>query len=369
VALQTELKLNLPVGLSQEDKAKIGEQMSKVELLIDAKETQKKSVTDSFNKQIKDLSAELHALAKQFEENTVMKEIDCIVEFNKPEKGKKTIIRTDDNTVARVVAMSEYEVKEIEQPGLFDQEKAEAQKQNEAAELTLEQAYGFDPLEYIGPQLNIDECDFFVAENFEQTKSEMDADESFTEDQFNEVRGCLFVLMTEDEHERLKADSKGQFVGMYDCNEQYSWFVFEPIPQVVPESEQELNNENKIPVYNFNPDEMDREDIESSYSGDVLEKNRIRGIFQFLDKAYVNVGGTSDQIEAFELIPAEDYVSLVHAYDKDFNYEGHKVTHMKKQFVLSNPIKIVFESEKVENDPEPQDKEEEFAEYQLPEKE
>jgi hypothetical protein len=375
MTLQTELKLWLPVPLSQEQKASLGEKMSEVELKINKKEADKKATTSRLGDEIKELEAELYAYAKQFEDNSEEVEVDCTVEFNKPEKGFKTITRTDTGKVARTEKMSEWEVKAIEQPDLFEQEqKEEADKAQKQLHDMYLAKFGFDPLDYVGPQENIDESDYFIAAEYEVAKAELE-DETFTEERFEEVKGCLFVLMGEEEFGKLKADGKGKQIGMWNCNDLYSWFIFSPLPVAA-----EAVEDDGLPVYKFDPEMMSEDDINESYSLDTLEKNRIRGLFEFENKAYVNVGerlkSTTESILAYELKPLESYTGEPHTFETNVDHEGQEITYMKHQFVLTNPIKIKFatllaedvaKAEAVEEKPE--DFQEEFTEYQLPEKE
>jgi hypothetical protein len=229
MTLQKELKLWLPVGLSQEDKAKIGESMSRIELLINSKESAKSAIAKKYGDETKYLKSELYGLAKQFEDNTIQKEIDCIVGFNTPEKGKKTIWRLDDDSIARVEDMSEYEVKAIDQPDLFNQEDEQIRDSEFYTKM-----FGFNPVDFSEPSSDPNETTMFIATSFEQTKDELvdnpeELNKDFTEEQFKDVENHLFLLMTEEEFQKLKESGKGKHIGMYPCNDDVMWFVFEPI--------------------------------------------------------------------------------------------------------------------------------------------
>lgn len=125
MALQTELKMWLAVPLEDKQRAELGERMADIEIKINEKESAKKAITAKYTEEIKDLESELYGIAKQFKDNTDQKETDCKVEFNTPERGKKTIIRLDLNTVAHVFDMSEQEVKALEEPELFSSNEEE----------------------------------------------------------------------------------------------------------------------------------------------------------------------------------------------------------------------------------------------------
>ncbi len=228
MTLQTELKLYLPIPLTEKQKAELGEQMSKVEIEINQLEIQKKNTVAAFTEKIKDLESELYGLAKKFEENTEQIEVDCRVEFNTPERGKKTIIRLDTNSIARVEDMSEFEIKAIEQPDLFEKD------------IPLEEIYGFDP-----DDLCIDD-DFFIADDFDKTNEFLDrTHNSVSNEEYEKYKNCLFVHAYEDDIDNFFNDNSPH-VMKYVIDEEEAWFVFKTLSLDFSTSS-ELNNDYKIP--------------------------------------------------------------------------------------------------------------------------
>lgn len=234
MALQTEIKMWLAVPLTEKQKAELGERMSSVELKIDKKETQKDKITKDFNKEIKELQAELHAIAKQFEDNSEQKEIDCKVEFNTPEKGKKTVIRLDLNTVAHVFDMSEQEVKALEEPGLFDKEKESEVEISD--EDFYQNMYGFSlqnilPVGFTDEEL---EAAVFIVDSFESLTSR--GIENVDEEAFKQLQNCVGILGDSDFLSFIKdvEPQLGEPCFIAESEEFNSWHFFPPvIPQAV----------------------------------------------------------------------------------------------------------------------------------------
>lgn len=342
MTLQKELKLYLPNPLSEKQKAEIGERMADIEILISEIEQRKKAVTNDLGERIKSLESELYGLAKSFKNNTAETEVECRVDFNTPERGKKTIIRLDLNEIARIEDMSEYELKAIEQPELFDKQEND----NDGI---------FSPKIFINYGIEVDR--FFTVKEFEENifivKTEDDLlqhnieVENIDKELLNDIMGSLALRLDEknEKHVELIGSDKYFFFAETEESENLSWFFFQNLN---PDAKAEEPTALECTVVIFDPDTMDVENINESYSGDTLVKDKIRRHFEIDGKKYVNVGGTDERITAYELIPEDQYQGQTHTYkeavSKDIRTnEGHLITYRKKQYVLSNPIDIVFE--------------------------
>ncbi len=355
--LQTKTKLMLPVPLNEKRKVEIGARMSEVELLINSKEESKKAIAADYAEQIKNLESELYGLAKQFQDNAVNAEIDCRVDFNVPGKNQKTIVRLDTNEVVKVYDMSEAERKAFEEPELFD-------PQNTNFPLRVFAIYGIEVDKIFQPE-DYGKNIFIVRSAEDLTEHEIDLDEDLVKD----LQKCLAIRCNEAqsiqllEIEAANENIKHLFLAEGAESEDLSWYFF---PEINPEVKGETAEiSNVTEVFYFDPETMDKEEIEDSYSADTLaDKDKIRSHFEINDKKYVNTGGVSgERTEAYELVPAENYEGEIKG-QKDLNpetgYEGRLITYRKKEYVLSNPIEITFK-----NDTE----EKELEEYKLPEKE
>ncbi|MEW6506373.1 MAG: hypothetical protein AB1432_01375 [Bacteroidota bacterium] len=202
--------------------------MSKVELQINSLETQKKNTAAAFADEIKELESELYGLAKKFENNTDQVEVDCRVEFNTPEPGKKTIIRLDTNSIARVEDMSEYEIKAIEQPDLFDQ-------QNENYALNIHSHYGIEVDRFYNPE-ELYENVFIVNQLSDLSDHGIDPEGILGADA---LIGCLALKLNKDQVDSFPEDIKDCFIAEGETENDPAWYFFESIN---PDEETEEDN-------------------------------------------------------------------------------------------------------------------------------
>ncbi len=63
---------------------------------IASKEAEKKSVVSQFSATINELKATVAKLSNNVSEGYEFREVECTIEFNKPEQGKKTLTRSDN---------------------------------------------------------------------------------------------------------------------------------------------------------------------------------------------------------------------------------------------------------------------------------
>lgn len=345
--LQTKLKMMLPVPLSQMRKVEIGTRMSEVELIINSKEESKKAIAAEFSEEIKKLEAELYALAKQFQENAVNEETECRVDFNVPGKNQKTIIRLDTNQIVNVYDMSESERLAFEEPDLFD-------PQNTNFPLRIFATYGIEVDRIFQPEEYAE--NIFIVKSNEDLAAHEIAIDSMDEETQKELINCLVIRCDEAKVMSINENIQHVFRAESAESEDLIWFFFKELNQTVTEEEKIQEN---ITVIEFNPETMDKEEIVESYSGDRLTENKIRSHFEIDGKKYVNVGGTESQVDAYELVPHEEYTGETHEYGtSSANYEGQLIIYRKKEYVLANPIQILFRE-----NPE----EKELEEYKVPE--
>lgn len=235
MTLQKELKLYLPIPLTEKQKAELGERMSKVELQINSLESQKKNTAAAFTDEIKELESELYGLAKKFENNTDQVEVDCRVEFNTPEPGKKTIIRLDTNSIARVEDMSEYEIKAIEQPDLFDQ-------QNENYALNIHSHYGIEVDRIYSPE-ELYENVFIVNRLSDLSDHGIDPDGITGAD---ELIGCLALKLKKEQAFGSFPEGIGHcFIAEGETEEDPAWYFFKSINP--DEETEEDNSDYQVP--------------------------------------------------------------------------------------------------------------------------
>lgn len=70
---------------------------------------EKKTVTSQYSARLNEVKATTNKLSNQVADGWQYREIDCEVIYNKPQHGKKTIIRKDTDKVAMIETMSEYD--------------------------------------------------------------------------------------------------------------------------------------------------------------------------------------------------------------------------------------------------------------------
>lgn len=86
---------------------------------ITQKKDEKKSVVSQFKSKIDELESKTGALSNKVASGYEIREVECEVKYHKPEQGKKTIIRKDNNQ--KII-----EKMTSEEWNLFNQEQEEA---------------------------------------------------------------------------------------------------------------------------------------------------------------------------------------------------------------------------------------------------
>lgn len=185
----------------------------------------KKEINDRFNKKIKSKESTLFQLAKQLKEGSKQDEVECHIEYNSPEWGKKTIVRLDLSEIVRIENMSEYEIKAIEQPGLFD-------KQNENYVLNIFSHFGIE----VDSKLI---KEWFIADNFEDMKERFNT----TEEDFQRFKGMLFICPANHVDFQYEQDRIDMDYTIDDDDE--TWYGFSNLNPT--DSSTEENSKYKIP--------------------------------------------------------------------------------------------------------------------------
>lgn len=77
---------------------------------------EKKSVVSQWTAKINEVKATTTKLSNLVSDGFEFRDVDCVVEYHKPQQGKKTIIRKDSNTVVVVETMTDYDWNLFNQP-------------------------------------------------------------------------------------------------------------------------------------------------------------------------------------------------------------------------------------------------------------
>jgi len=79
-------------------------------------EDEKKSVTSQYAARINEARAQINKLSSFVTDGFEYRDIECEVQYHKPQQGKKTIIRIDQNKITAIENMSDYEFNLFNQP-------------------------------------------------------------------------------------------------------------------------------------------------------------------------------------------------------------------------------------------------------------
>jgi hypothetical protein len=77
---------------------------------------EKKTVVSQYGARLNEVKATTNKLSNQVSDGWEFRDIECTVEYHKPQQGKKTIIRKDTDKVAMIETMSEYDHNLFNQP-------------------------------------------------------------------------------------------------------------------------------------------------------------------------------------------------------------------------------------------------------------
>lgn len=94
-------------------------------------EEEKKSVTSQYAAKINEAKAQINKLSAFVTDGFEMRDVECEIQFHKPQQGKKTIIRMDTNKTAAVESMTDFEWNLFNQPedeGVSDLLEGEREK-------------------------------------------------------------------------------------------------------------------------------------------------------------------------------------------------------------------------------------------------
>lgn len=83
---------------------------------LSAIEEEKSSVASQYAAKVKESKATCNKLSNMVADGYEIRDIECEVEYHKPQQGKKTIIRKDINKVTAIEAMTEWEWNLFNQP-------------------------------------------------------------------------------------------------------------------------------------------------------------------------------------------------------------------------------------------------------------
>ncbi len=125
--MNRKITKKLPVQLTDKEKQEYGETIANLDVQIEALENEKKFTVKKYNLSINELTDERKRLSHIVDSGEEERSIECEVQYNTPEFGKKTIIRIDmdfDNIV-EVTNMEQYEIEQSQQLDVFDEAESD----------------------------------------------------------------------------------------------------------------------------------------------------------------------------------------------------------------------------------------------------
>ena len=99
----------LEVELTQEDKLKLGDKMSKIVQKINNLEAEKKEVVADYGKRIASRKQELTELSDQLKQGFTLEMVKCFWKNDTPAEGQKSLIRMDSMEVVQVAPMQLFD--------------------------------------------------------------------------------------------------------------------------------------------------------------------------------------------------------------------------------------------------------------------
>jgi hypothetical protein len=89
-----------------------GEELALAEMQSDQVERDRRAVQSDYAKQQKDLRGRISQLSQQIQSKGAKRPTWCFVRFHDPEKGKKSLFRTDTGELAEVQEMTDAELQQ-----------------------------------------------------------------------------------------------------------------------------------------------------------------------------------------------------------------------------------------------------------------
>jgi galactokinase len=114
--IPTTEKRSLRVDLSAIEVHDYSVKLANANKSIVSIEEEKKSVNSQYKARVDEKKASINKLSALVTDGFEMRDVECTIEYNKPEPGRKTIIRNDLNKVHAVEKMEEWEWNLFNQP-------------------------------------------------------------------------------------------------------------------------------------------------------------------------------------------------------------------------------------------------------------
>lgn len=114
--IPTTTKRSLRVDLSAIEVHDYSVQLANANKAVVSIEEEKKSVNSQYKARIDEKKASINKLSALVTDGFEMRDVECTIEYNKPEAGRKTIIRKDIDKVTAIEKMEDWEWNLFNQP-------------------------------------------------------------------------------------------------------------------------------------------------------------------------------------------------------------------------------------------------------------
>lgn len=167
----------LPVQLSNEQKEKIAEELTSLEINLSVIEKEKAEFNKDANENIKSLKLQALQLSEKYQAEGELQDVECYFLYDTPVPGQKEIYRSDTGQLVRVTDMNIFDVPKNNSVKLdLEEDQPEPEESTEPRILLLHEGY-----------INtIEEADF--EESNSETPPEVEAEFQENAAQINEEK-------------------------------------------------------------------------------------------------------------------------------------------------------------------------------------
>lgn len=198
-------QINLFTNFTESERSELAGKLADMNIKISELEAEKKAISSRIGEQIKEVEAEASALSKKVKDNGEERLVKCMIKYNNPSEGRKTITRLDNNeTWIEDMTDPDYEIfrehpEAAENNGIYalPEHKEEQAEETDLIDVTDDEVFQEEVKELYGVDVkkladNVDDFQFFIVTT-EQDLSEIGFTDEDIELSFAGLRGALIV--------------------------------------------------------------------------------------------------------------------------------------------------------------------------------
>jgi len=186
-------KKRLFCNYTEHEKAEKAERLSSLRLRMEQLEAKRKSMMDDYKAQIDESDAEILSLSRLVDDGGEERLVPCVIEYNVPKSGLKTITRRDiDDSWTEEMEEGDYNLfPQTEEHETLALPEAEVVEEDEPA-ISYRETYGFNPDKY-------DFAKYIVI----KSEDDFNSLEIEPEDDYPLFEGALLVQSTYEEIKKV----------------------------------------------------------------------------------------------------------------------------------------------------------------------